>query len=219
MNIDTLRVGSKYRNATVNDIKRMLGAGHVTHIQTERGTIAIRPFSRDIDGDAGWTVDRAVAGITDHGQSKQFKRGQQQRIIRAAILFLNGTLHSFEAGDDVIVEANQGERDASVLAVRGEQVLVEYEMPAGTTALVLFAACGNMLTRIKTIPHKSLSQDWVDAIHDQGWSTLWVGRGQRSPQRIKLPPHSSPKRCNCNDPEIAQHGPTGPGHWFGCPAR
>lgn len=26
-------------------------------------------------------------------------------------------------------------------------------------------------------------------------------------------------RCNCNDPEIAQYGPTAPGHWFGCPAR
>jgi len=26
-------------------------------------------------------------------------------------------------------------------------------------------------------------------------------------------------RCNCNDPEIAQYGPTMPGHWFGCPAR
>lgn len=218
MNIDTLRTGSKYRHATAKDIRKMLGAGHVTHIQTERGTIAIRPFSRDIDGDAGWTVDRAVAGITDHGQSKQFKRGEQQRIIRAALVFLNGELHSFEAGDDTTIFSNQAEREAYVLAVRGEQVLIEYEMPAGTSALVLMSAMGNELKRIKTIPHQALSQDWVDAIRDQGNSYLWIGNGQRT-HGIPLPPHSNQKRCNCNDPEIARHGPVSSGHWFGCPAR
>jgi hypothetical protein len=203
MNIDTLkRKDGTYRSASVSDIKRMLSAGHVTHIQTARGTIAIRPGTRAraipagfvvvIKGipDRGWTVDRAVAGITDRSQSKWFKVGEQVRLMRCVIRFLNGTMHSFEAGDSTTVEANQGERDAHVLAVLGEQVLVEYEMPAGTTALVLFAACGNMLTRIKTIPHNQLSQSWIDAIHDQGWGCLWVGMGQRMHEAMPLPAHS-----------------------------
>lgn len=197
MNIDTLkRRDGTYRKATVSDIKRMLSAEHVTHIQTERGTIAIRPGERMIAiggvPERGWTVDRAVAGTTDRSQSKFFRRGEQVRLIRAVILFLNGSLHQFEAGHDTVVYANQADRDAYVLAVRGEQVLVEYEMPAGTSSLVLMAACGNQLTRIKTIPHRTLRQDWVNAIHEQGYAHLWIGRGQRMPAHtfFPLPAHS-----------------------------
>lgn len=195
MNIDTLkRADGSYRKATVGDIKKMLSAEHVTHIQTERGTIAIRPYTRTVeDNGPGWTVDRAPNGITDHTQTKQFaRRGQTVRLIRNVLRFLNGSLHQFEAGDDITVESNQANRDAYVLAVLGEQVLVEYEMPAGTSALVLFAAMGDMLTRIKTIPHLGLSQSWIDAIHDQGHDHLWIGMGQRRPARepVALPAHS-----------------------------
>ena len=196
MNIDTLkRADGTFRKANVGDIKRMLSADHVTHIQTERGTIAIRPGRRAVDSnpenaERGWTVDRAVAG--GRLQSKWFRHGEQVRLIRAVILFLNGTLHGFEAGHDCVVYANQADRDAYVLAVLGQQVLVEYEMPAGTTALVLYSAIGNMLTRIKTIPHLALGQRWVDAIHEQGYAHLWIGKGQRrqSHEPVPLPPAS-----------------------------
>lgn len=189
MNIDTLkRKDGTYATAQVSHIKRMMAAGHVTHIQTERGTIAIRPGEHR--GNKGWFVDRAVAGITDKDQQRFFKRGEQVRLMRNAIRFLNGVLHSLEAGYDCTVYANQGERDANVLAVKGEQVLVEYEMPAGTSSLVLMAACGNELHRIKTYPHSSLPQHWIDAIHDQGWGSLWIGNGQRTHGTIPLPAHS-----------------------------
>ena len=188
MNIDKLKSASgTYRKATVGDIKQMLSAGHVTHIQTERGTIAIRP-GIDKDQRRGWMVDRAVEGIANREQTKWFSRDEQVRLVRDVILFLNGTLHSFEAGDDCVVEANQGIRDAYVLAVIGDELLVEYEMPAGTSSLVLFSAVGNMLTRINTVPHKTLPQRWVNAIHNQGYAHLWIGMGQRSRVSIPLPP-------------------------------
>lgn len=195
MNIDTLkRADGSYRKATVGDIKKMLSAEHVTHLQNQFGdVIAIRPGRMRIDGSLvlGWTVDRAPSGHTE--SSKFFKRrGEQVRLIRNVFRFLNGSLHQFKAGDDTLVYSNQANRDAYVLAVLGEQVLIEYEMPAGTTALVLYAAMGEMLTHIKTIPHLGLSQSWIDAIHDQGHAHLWIGMGQRRPARepVALPAHS-----------------------------
>jgi hypothetical protein len=47
-----------------------------------------------------------------------------------------------EVGDWIKVYANQGMRDAQVLAINGTQALVEYHMPSGTTALRIIAADG-----------------------------------------------------------------------------
>lgn len=198
MNIDTLRrPDGTYRQATARDIRRMLAAGHVTHIQTARGTIAIRPGTQAIvrrHGDefgptreVGWTVDRAVAGITDREQSKWFPRQDANRLVRACLLFLNGILHAYAAGDSVEVEANQGTRDGYVLAVRGNRVLVEYEMPAGTSALVFFEAIGEELHRLNTVPHRSLGAEWCESIREQDAAHLWIGRGQRSAHPIPMP--------------------------------
>lgn len=199
MNIDTLkRPDGTYRRATVSDIKRMLSSEHVCHIQSERGTIAIRPGQRLLvpkpnrqllapTTERGWEVDR-VSSSHDRAQSKWFRRGEQQRLIRAVLVFLNGSLHHFEAGHDVTVYANQADRDAYVLAVKGQQVLIEYEMPGGTSALVLMSATGDQLTRIKTFPHRALPQHWINAIHEQGYAHLWIGRGQRTDGEIALPP-------------------------------
>lgn len=186
MNIDTLRCESgAYRSAKVGDIIKMLRADHVTHLQTSRGTIAIRPQRRPAG--KGWTVDRAVSGITDRTQTKWFNRNEQRRLIKAVLMFLNGKLHSFEATDDVIVESNQAGRDGYVLAVQGNRVLVEYEMPAGTSALVFFEAVGDQLYRLNTVPHRKLSQAWINRIHEQGGADYWIGKGQRMMYAMELP--------------------------------
>ncbi len=41
----------------------------------------------------------------------------------------------YEPGDNVEITRNQGKREAVVLAVIGDKVLIEYTMPKGTTAL------------------------------------------------------------------------------------
>src|SRR5262245_28661647 len=41
----------------------------------------------------------------------------------------------WQVGDQLTVRANQNYREAYVLAVIGDEALIEYEMPGGTTAL------------------------------------------------------------------------------------
>ena len=193
MNIDTLKTSSgAYFPARHRDIVRMLGAEHATHIQTGRGTIAIRPGSRTQDGREvkGWTVDRAVSGITNRSQSKFFTRQEQRRVIKVALLFLNGKHHFWRATDYVQWWANQAQRDGRVLAVNGNEVLIEYEMPAGTSALVLCDGLGETLRAKRTIPHCKLSREWIDCIHEQGAAAYWIGHGQRMQRAIDLPAHS-----------------------------
>lgn len=195
MNIETLKCASgAYRSAKVGDILKMLRADHVTHLQTSRGTIAIRPGVIKLpfdDVQRGWTVDRSTGNAAvDRTQSKWFTRQEQRRLIKAVLMFLNGKLHSFEATDDVIVEANQAGRDGYVLAVIGNRVLVEYEMPAGTSALVFFEAVGDQLYRLNTVPHRNLNQTWIDAMHDQGGADYWIGKGQRMSYAMEVPVRS-----------------------------
>jgi hypothetical protein len=55
-----------------------------------------------------------------------------------------------KVGSSTTVHANQGDRDATVLAVLGDEVLLEYEMPAGKT----FLRIENFVTGV----HRSVSQ-------------------------------------------------------------
>lgn len=74
---------------------------------------------------------------------------------------------------------NQGWRDATVLAVRRELGLVEYEMPAGTTALlvVTFDEDGEPLSQ-KSVTYRRLSKAWLQAIVYDGRE--WIGRPQQA---------------------------------------
>lgn len=182
MNIDTLRTSTGYRNAEYTDIVRCLQAGHTTHLQTARGTMAFRPAS-----DRGFTVSRCVPGQKQ--QSMTFEYGMERRIIRAALEFLNGTTNPYRPGDDLEIEANQGRRPGYVLATRGDDCLVEYEMPAGTTALKVVTVLGHRkISQNKTISYNAVPRVWLRAIRDAGM-TNWIGRGQRSRTPIAFPFH------------------------------
>ena len=193
MNIDTLRkADGTYHRADFRHVRRMfLNEQGATHLQVDSNVIAVRPGEQLVDGERvrGWTVDRCPNGI--RGSSKFFNANEMSRAIRACLVFLNGQAHSFTAGDSTSWTANQGERDASVLAVIGDEVLIEYEMPGttngrSTSALVLCRGLGRTLTSIRNYPHAKLPQKWVDAIHEQGWASLWIGLGQRSSEPVPL---------------------------------
>jgi hypothetical protein len=94
MNIDTLRNSDgTFRNAMYTDIVRCLNADHTTHLQTDRGTMAFRPCT--VNAEDGFNVSRCVPG--QQQQTKFFSGSDRNRIIRAALRFLNGSANSYWA--------------------------------------------------------------------------------------------------------------------------
>ena len=83
-------------------------------------------------------------------------------------------------GDTLELHVNQGEREAMVLARIGDEVLIEYEMPNGTSALVI--AWVNDLSARKSTSYRSLPLKWLRAVVDA--QSGWIGQPQ---------PHWSPK--------------------------
>ena len=78
------------------------------------------------------------------------------------------------AGDTLDIWVNQGMREANVLARIGNKILVEYEMPAGSTAL-LFLIDGEPDKRVN-VTYRGLALKWLQAIRDQGQD--WIGNPQ-----------------------------------------
>ena len=66
------------------------------------------------------------------------------------------------AGDDMQVFVNQGWRDAMVLGVDEGMMIVEYEMPAGTTAMLLMPRDGSY--QGKSVSYRTCPKKWINAI-------------------------------------------------------
>lgn len=82
----------------------------------------------------------------------------------------------WKPNDHLRVDVNQGARDAYVLAVIGNEALIEYEMPAGTTALWVIKADRAEPHKIRNVSYKSCPRKWLDAIEEAGLQ--WEGNGQ-----------------------------------------
>jgi hypothetical protein len=65
------------------------------------------------------------------------------------------------------VFVNQGVRPASIIAVLGDEALLEYEMPRGSTAMWVIP---------KNRHDAPCPKKWLKAIEDTGLP--WTGRGQ-----------------------------------------
>jgi hypothetical protein len=179
MNIDTLRTSNGYRTAQYIDVVRCLNADHVTHLQRDNNVVAIRPTA------GGWNIERAPNGITEG--TSFWSKEEQREAIRAVLLILNGTANNYSVGDETTVEANQGEREAYVLATIGDSVLVEYFMPNGTTALRVMKVLGLRQLDHSSISYAAVPKRWINAMYEQG-TDLWEGRGQRARNPIPFPP-------------------------------
>ncbi len=91
----------------------------------------------------------------------------------------------YEPGDNVDVIRNQGKREAVVLAVIGDEVLIEYTMPKGTTALNTTTHVAlNMGGGYKAVSYASISTRWLKAIVEAGLE--WVGYDQRNHRVVKV---------------------------------
>lgn len=69
-----------------------------------------------------------------------------------------------EPGDTVFVPANQATRDGTVLAVIGDEALIEYTMPAGTSSLRIVPAACPKTTKYKSVSYLKLPLKWLKAI-------------------------------------------------------
>ena len=91
----------------------------------------------------------------------------------------------YEAGDQVSVTRNQGKREATVLAVIGDSVLIEYTMPKGTTSLnfTTHDAIENDQEQYKAVSYRNVPVQWLKVIVEEGLE--WVGYDQRNHRAIK----------------------------------
>lgn len=98
-------------------------------------------------------------------------------------------LPDIEAGNETQVFVNQGWRDAQVLAVLGNKALVEYEMPNGTTAMLVFEhAMGKLMNAgeiawqadsaplPQSVSYRRCPRKWIHAMRVAGME--WIGNSQ-----------------------------------------
>lgn len=206
--IDTLRNSDgTYRDASVNIIRGALRCGHTAHLQTARGIVAFRPFTlteRDCCGARGelrakhWPMDRIGQNWLVEfyprlvrGPESEYRGPDERAALQFAFEALNGRSHNYRAGATCQWYANQARRDAVVLAVLGDEVLIEYLMPGSTngretSALVLCHATASGLTHVRNYTHRKLPKRWVRAMHEQGTND-WEGLGQREAEPVPFP--------------------------------
>jgi hypothetical protein len=82
----------------------------------------------------------------------------------------------FAPGQRMVFWVNQGSRDARVLAVRGAKMLIEYEMPDGTTALRMLSSQG--YGDSTSISYYRVTGPWLQ--HMQAAGIEWLGRPQQT---------------------------------------
>lgn len=81
----------------------------------------------------------------------------------------------WKPGDTFMINVNQGDRKALVLAIIGNQALIEYVMPAGSTALQIVTDGREQVGR--SVSYPAVAAKWLRAIVDSGLE--WEGNPQR----------------------------------------
>lgn len=74
------------------------------------------------------------------------------------------------------VWVNQGYREAFTLAVNGDDALIEYTMPRGSTALRIVDAF--TWDGRKTVSYRAIPQKWLRAMEKEGTNMLLMGNAQ-----------------------------------------
>ena len=83
----------------------------------------------------------------------------------------------FQGGDAMTLFINQGERDALVLGTIDELMIVEYEMPNGTTALQILKN-EKSVSYGRSVSYASCPKKWLKAIRNGVGD--WEGNCQRN---------------------------------------
>jgi len=191
MNIDTLRKeDGTFRKANSGVIEKALRAGFDTHLQTGRGIMAFR-VREDAEGNPAYYLTFSPVWGKSSDDNVEFSDVVFDHAVRHAYHALNGELHGYEVGDPILYWSNQADRDATVLATGIKEnydcdVLIEYEMPNGTSALVLCEGQADKLVHKRNYSYNTLPKKWVQRIKEQGIDG-WIGMPQGSIMPVPFP--------------------------------
>lgn len=132
---------------------------------------------RKLDGDNGYPI-REMPRLFEAGYELVQLRLLSDGTVKYPDYRIDEFAQEFkwEPRDQLVVDVNQGKREAYVLAVIGDEALIEYEMPGGTTALWVIHAGRPHPRRIRNVSYKSCTKKWLKAIEEAG--TIWEGQGQ-----------------------------------------
>ena len=105
-------------------------------------------------------------------------------------------------GETTSIEVNQGVREATVLAARGRERLIEYQMPRGSSSLRLI----DLFDRPdRTISYAKLPVRWLQAIVDAGMD--WIGAPQQGGKRELPSPPRLLEQKMANRHQVRGHSP------------
>ena len=79
--------------------------------------------------------------------------------------------------DSLEIWSNQADREAYVLAVDGDNILIEYSMPAGSTAMLQYTVRGGKLCAMKNVSYNACPKYWIELMRAN--DIEWDGHGQR----------------------------------------
>jgi hypothetical protein len=98
----------------------------------------------------------------------------------------------WQPGDVFTKVINQGPRECEVLAKLGNEVMVEYEMPAGGTSLFIMPAKTSDIDKLrhhsggyKNVSYSSIPTKWLEALVKE--DVNWIGNPQQSRKNPPTP--------------------------------
>jgi len=154
----------------------------IEHITNGPSTVAVRHTVVEVIL-AGYSRDehRFTLSFNDRRPDEQLTYYPSVDIIMA---YLSDDSMPYAANDGLSIWSNQAHRDATVLAVDGNELILEYEMPAGSTALLSYLVRNGELTRMRNHSYKGCPKRWIRLIRAGGMN--WTGQCQRN-GRVPLP--------------------------------
>lgn len=125
-----------------------------------------------------------------HGDDRRAYRYVNDAMLQANIVKCHESAlitneNPYGANDGLEVYSNQAMRDATVLAVLGDDILIEYEMPAGSTALLQYTVRGGELSAMKNVNYNTCPKRWINEMRAENMD--WIGRGQRMHKPLPFP--------------------------------
>lgn len=166
------------RKLAARALRQALEQG-IEHIgNASHAVVAIRPTMIDGSRQIYYTLS-----FSDKRPDEQELRWPAEDLIMA---YLSDDSMPYEANDGITVHCNQAERDGVVLATIGNEMMIEYEMPAGSSALLRYVIRNGEWCGMKNYSYNAVPKRWLDAIRKADM-TEWIGMGQRSHIRIPFP--------------------------------
>jgi hypothetical protein len=136
-----------------------------------------RWYDFDIDHQYGYPL-REIGRLYDTG----YVVVQLRVVVNGTVKYPDYRMEEFveeftwQVRDQLELNVNQGKRKAFVLAVLGDEALIEYEMPAGTTALWVINAHHPHPGCKRNVAYNSCPKKWLRAMEEAG--SVWEGNSQ-----------------------------------------